>query len=135
MKMGSLMTAAAMSVALSAGAFGAETPESLKSLDSIALAASAPLSLNSVAALPDFSQVSPGVYRSGQPTQQGVAQLAAKGIKTILKLNDNNPAACSQISLFLFHFLKEFCFNICPHQPPNIFPTSSIFTENSMYFL
>ncbi|MCX5789731.1 MAG: dual specificity protein phosphatase family protein, partial [Elusimicrobia bacterium] len=94
MKTGSwtAVAAAALSAALSVGAFGAETPESLKSLDSIAQAASFSLSANSVAALPDFAQVSPGVYRSGQPTQQGIAQLAAKGIKTVLKLNNDAPA-------------------------------------------
>lgn len=42
--------------------------------------------------LPNFAQVSPVLDRSGQPTQQGVSQLAAKGIKTILKLNDVDPA-------------------------------------------
>jgi tyrosine-protein phosphatase SIW14 len=90
--------AAALAAALSVGAFGAETPESLKSLDSFAQAASFSLSANSVAALPDFAQVSPGVYRSGQPTQQGIAQLAAKGIKTVLKLNNDAPAESSWAS-------------------------------------
>jgi tyrosine-protein phosphatase SIW14 len=42
--------------------------------------------------LPNFAQVSSALYRSGQPTQQGVDQIAAKGIKTILKLNFDDPA-------------------------------------------
>jgi protein tyrosine phosphatase (PTP) superfamily phosphohydrolase (DUF442 family) len=42
--------------------------------------------------LPNFAQVSAGLFRSGQPTQQGVASLPAKGIKTILKLNADSPA-------------------------------------------
>jgi len=49
--------------------------------------------------------------------------------------NDNNPAACSQLSLFLPHFLREFCFNVCPCQPPSILPTSSNFSERVIYFL
>ncbi|MDE2293037.1 MAG: dual specificity protein phosphatase family protein [Elusimicrobia bacterium] len=42
--------------------------------------------------LDNFHQVDSGFYRSAQPTQQGVDMLAQKGIKTILKLNDNDPA-------------------------------------------
>jgi protein tyrosine/serine phosphatase len=42
--------------------------------------------------LPNFVQVSPALYRSGQPTQAGVAKLAATGIKTIIKLNTDSPA-------------------------------------------
>jgi protein tyrosine/serine phosphatase len=42
--------------------------------------------------LPNFAKVTGILYRSGQPTQQGVSQLAAKGVKTILKLNADDPA-------------------------------------------
>ncbi len=42
--------------------------------------------------LPNFAKVSDALYRSGQPTQAGMDQLKSYGIKTILKLNDNNPA-------------------------------------------
>jgi protein tyrosine phosphatase (PTP) superfamily phosphohydrolase (DUF442 family) len=42
--------------------------------------------------LPNFAQVSPGLYRSGQPAQAGMARIQSSGIKTIIKLNDNAPA-------------------------------------------
>jgi protein tyrosine phosphatase (PTP) superfamily phosphohydrolase (DUF442 family) len=42
--------------------------------------------------LPNFSKVSPVLYRSGQPTQAGVDKLSAMGVKTILKLNADDPA-------------------------------------------
>jgi protein tyrosine/serine phosphatase len=46
---------------------------------------------SSAQALPDFAQVTPNLYRSGQPTQAGVAKIKSLGIKTILKLNDDDP--------------------------------------------
>ena len=42
--------------------------------------------------LGNFAQVSPVLYRSAQPSEQGVSQLAADGVKTILKLNADDPA-------------------------------------------
>lgn len=36
------------------------------------------------APLPNFGQVSPGLYRSGQPNREGIAQAAKLGVKTIL---------------------------------------------------
>jgi protein tyrosine phosphatase (PTP) superfamily phosphohydrolase (DUF442 family) len=59
-----------------------------------ALQAPAPLVDAEAAAnpLPNFYQVTPQLYRSGQPTQAGVAKIAAAGIKTILKLNADSPA-------------------------------------------
>ena len=75
----------------------AVTPESLKVLDWSAplspafalVAAARPAAGQS---LPDFAKVSAVLYRSGQPTQQGVAQLPGLGVKTILKLNADDPA-------------------------------------------
>ena len=46
-------------------------------------------------ALPDFAQVTPALYRSGQPTQSDMAQIKNLGIKTILKLNADNQAESS----------------------------------------
>lgn len=43
-------------------------------------------------ALPNFAKVSDALYRSGQPTYAGMAQIEAAGIKSILKLNDNTPS-------------------------------------------
>lgn len=43
-------------------------------------------------ALGNFAKVSAELYRSAQPTQQGVQQLASMGVKTILKLNFDDPA-------------------------------------------
>jgi protein tyrosine phosphatase (PTP) superfamily phosphohydrolase (DUF442 family) len=43
-------------------------------------------------ALPNFAQVTPTLYRSGQPTQAGIATIKSSGIKTILKLNVDLPA-------------------------------------------
>ncbi|MCX5795129.1 MAG: dual specificity protein phosphatase family protein [Elusimicrobia bacterium] len=42
--------------------------------------------------LPNFGQVSPTLYRSGQPSQAGVAKIKSAGVKTILKLNVDDPA-------------------------------------------
>lgn len=36
--------------------------------------------------LPNFAEISPGLYRSGQPTAEGFAQAKKLGIKTILNL-------------------------------------------------
>ena len=41
--------------------------------------------------LPDFAQVTPELYRSGQPTQAGMAKIASLKIRTVLKLNDDDP--------------------------------------------
>jgi len=35
----------------------------------------------------NFKEVAPGVYRGGQPTEEGWAYLHSKGIKTVVKLN------------------------------------------------
>ena len=43
--------------------------------------------------------------------------------------------AVSQLSLFLFYFLGEFCFSSCPSQPPSILPTSFSFKDRVIYFL
>jgi protein tyrosine phosphatase (PTP) superfamily phosphohydrolase (DUF442 family) len=45
--------------------------------------------------LPNFAQVTPNLYRSGQPTQAGIAKIKSSGIKTILKLNADVPAETS----------------------------------------
>jgi protein tyrosine phosphatase (PTP) superfamily phosphohydrolase (DUF442 family) len=50
------------------------------------------------APLPNFSQVSPTLYRSGQPTQAGIATIKNTGIKTILKLNADSPAEAGWIA-------------------------------------
>lgn len=42
--------------------------------------------------LPNFAQVTPNLYRSGQPTQAGVVKIKSAGVKTILKLNADDPA-------------------------------------------
>ncbi len=39
--------------------------------------------------LPNFHEISPGLYRSGQPSAAGIAQLAKMGVKTILKIRGN----------------------------------------------
>ena len=44
------------------------------------------------APLPNFAQVSPTLFRSGQPTQAGIATIKSSGVKTILKLNSDSPA-------------------------------------------
>jgi tyrosine-protein phosphatase SIW14 len=38
--------------------------------------------------LPDFYNVSEGIYRGGRPTEDGLAQLAQMGIKTIIDLEN-----------------------------------------------
>jgi len=50
------------------------------------------VSLDAAAPLPNFSQVSPTLFRSGQPTQAGMATIKSSGVKTILKLNSDSPA-------------------------------------------
>ncbi|MBI5203207.1 MAG: tyrosine-protein phosphatase [Elusimicrobia bacterium] len=39
-------------------------------------------------ALPNFHMVHPGLYRSGQPNREGLAQLRALGVKTIVSLRN-----------------------------------------------
>jgi protein tyrosine/serine phosphatase len=97
--------AAAVFLSIASGAparlSAAETLESLKNADwsgslspafalveSFALAPADAPTQN----LPDFAKVSDALYRSGQPTQQEIAQLPGLGIKTILKLNSDDPA-------------------------------------------
>ena len=41
--------------------------------------------------LPNFAQVASFLYRSGQPNQAGVAKIEGLGVKTILKLNSDDP--------------------------------------------
>lgn len=41
----------------------------------------------------------------------------------------------ANLFISLSNYLREFCFNICPFQPPNIFPASSNFIESARYFL
>lgn len=41
----------------------------------------------SSATIPNFHEVSTGVYRGGQPTTEGWAFLKSKGVKTVVKLN------------------------------------------------
>ncbi|MEK7859703.1 MAG: tyrosine-protein phosphatase [Elusimicrobiota bacterium] len=38
--------------------------------------------------LPNFARVSTGVYRSGQPNAEGLKQLAALGVKTVLSVRE-----------------------------------------------
>ena len=38
-------------------------------------------------AIPNFREVSPGVYRGGHPTKEGWALLKSKGVKTVIKLH------------------------------------------------
>ena len=83
------------------GVCGGQTLEALKVRDFLipATPAAAPAAMLQAAArnpstdqaLPNFHRVSAALYRSGQPNQQGIAQLPAKGIKTILKLNADDP--------------------------------------------
>lgn len=67
---------------------------SLAELPAAAPLADAEVAYKATAAnpLPNFAQVTPQLYRSGQPTQAGVSKIAATGIKTILKLNADSPA-------------------------------------------
>ena len=39
------------------------------------------------AAIPNFHEVEPGVYRGGQPTKAGWVYLKAKGVRTVVKLD------------------------------------------------
>jgi protein tyrosine/serine phosphatase len=112
MKLGNREAIVALSVLL-AGSVGAkamsiETLTEQNSLDNVSLSAvvgggsanvpavAAPSLLDNsnsntaTSGLPDFAQVSPTLYRCGQPTQAGVAKLPSYGIKTILKLNDED---------------------------------------------
>jgi protein tyrosine phosphatase (PTP) superfamily phosphohydrolase (DUF442 family) len=43
--------------------------------------------------LPNLSKVNETLYRGGQPTEAGIGQLAAMGIKTVLDLRDNDGRA------------------------------------------
>ena len=65
------------------------------SLDIPAIPVPAPVvegdgSVLAVGPLPDFAQVTPALYRAGQPTQEGIAKIKGLGVKTILKLNADN---------------------------------------------
>ena len=42
--------------------------------------------------LPNFAQVNTALYRSGQPSQAGMTTIKNDGVKTILKLNSDDPA-------------------------------------------
>jgi tyrosine-protein phosphatase SIW14 len=53
----------------------------------LALSAGAEKSVEPAGGIPNFSEVSPGVYRGGQPTDEGWAFLKAKGVKTVIKLD------------------------------------------------
>ena len=66
---------------------GTVLPEAAAPVASVA-AAKAP----AAQPIPNFAQVTPNLYRSGQPTQAGVAKIQSQGIKTILKLNADDPA-------------------------------------------
>lgn len=43
--------------------------------------------------IPEFHQVSEGIYRGGHPTQAGLAELARMGIKTDLNLENSSAVA------------------------------------------
>lgn len=43
-----------------------------------------PLNADAKESIPQFCEVAPGVYRGGQPTEEGLKELKAKGIKTIV---------------------------------------------------
>lgn len=45
------------------------------------------VSLKNTDPIPNFRQVDPGVYRGGQPTQEGWNKLKALGVTTVVKLN------------------------------------------------
>lgn len=48
----------------------------------------------------------------------------------------DNPAALAALFFLLRYFLTgEFCFTICPFQPPSILPIPFNFSEREMYFL
>ena len=48
------------------------------------------------AALPNFHQVGPGIYRGGAPTQAGLARLKAMGIHTIIDLRCEHKLAMQE---------------------------------------
>ena len=47
----------------------------------------APRASEVASGIPNFHEVSPGVYRGGQPTSAGWAFLKSKGVRTVVKLN------------------------------------------------
>ncbi len=49
--------------------------------------------------LPGLTQVSPFLYRSGQPTEQGLKRLAEMGIRTIIDLRGSGPRARKEQAL------------------------------------
>lgn len=52
-----------------------------------AVAAALPAAGAAIEGIPNFREVSPGVYRGGHPTSAGWAYLKAKGVKTVVKLH------------------------------------------------
>jgi tyrosine-protein phosphatase SIW14 len=66
---------------------GAALPEVAAAPAADAVAAQAP----AAQPLPNFAQVSAVLYRSGQPAQADVAKIKSLGVKTILKLNADDP--------------------------------------------
>ncbi len=67
----------------------------MKSVRALALLAFVSFGLQALAAedLPNFREVSPGIYRTGRPTEKGLTDLAKeKGIKTVINLEDSSSA-------------------------------------------
>ena len=65
---------------------------------------------------------------------------SAGSMPTMASLATSGTATIGGLSRKSFHFslnylLGEFCFNICPLQPPSIFPISSRYNERAIYFL
>jgi protein tyrosine/serine phosphatase len=80
-----LDNAAALANQLSPGTLSAPAP----------VAAFKVQSANTAQALPNFAKVSEALFRSGQPTQQGVARLKSDNVRTILKLDSQDPQESS----------------------------------------
>lgn len=70
-----------------------------------------------LAGVPNLHKVSDGLYRSAQPTSEGMANLAAMGIKTVVNLRDrhsdldeigNLPLKTRRIDIFTAHMKDEY---------------------------
>ena len=70
-----------------------------------------------LAGVPNLHKVSDGLYRSAQPTSEGMANLAAMGIKTVVNLRDRHsdldeigdlPLQAKRIDIFTAHMKDEY---------------------------
>lgn len=72
----------------------AAAPAALPAPLSVVQAPTRPLAAprDDVPALPNFAQVSPNLYRGGQPTRAGFAALREMGVRTVVNLRDESDA-------------------------------------------